>query len=233
MSLTKELTKVQVKARILYIENSVPHVGLTVLPHLMQYGQPIDTASWPSIGSFWKESVVTSLHPKEGLQLALQDAHVAAYLPKSRLKDAPKETKEDTTSAAKSAALTDYMINTFGKGESVPLCRVTKHALVDGVVHVSTQPSILQMPFLRPEDAVPGTRCEAIIKKVYDGKATDRTGLLVDVAGVYGWVSKVHLADVLLGQNMISKKFKEGAKLKCRVQCSSLGQVRKPKLNDV
>ena len=205
---------------MLYVENSLPSVGLTTLPHLIRLDKKIDTQNWPTVGRFFKEGVVTAINPKEGCQIALPESPINAYLPKSRIKDSVK--LEDATAAqhaAKSAALTEHLVAHFSKDAKVPLCRVTKHALIEGVVHVSTQPSILDMPFLRPEDAVPGTKCEGVIKKVYDGKkGSDRTGLLVDVAGVYGWISKLHLADVLLGQNMISKKFKEGAKIKCRVR---------------
>jgi len=92
---------------------------------------------------------------------------------------------------------------------------------VDNLFLLSFEQHILDQLFLRLEDVEIGSKLEGTITKALD------RGVIVKLAeGVTGWVPLEQSADVLpgaskksVGKDIIGweKRFKEGAKIKCKV----------------
>lgn len=88
--------------------------------------------------------------------------------------------------------------------------RVLKFDPVDGVVHLTLQPSVIKQKYLRVLDIKPGTKLYCTINMLQDN------GMEVQITDkIKGFVSSMHMSDVVL--NKPDKKFKPGTKLNALV----------------
>jgi rRNA biogenesis protein RRP5 len=88
---------------------------------------------------------------------------------------------------------------------------VTGHHPFDGILQLSFRPSIFEQKFLQAGDVRAGELVKCTIRKLTE------SGLVVTMPGnIDGLVWPNHYADIALKHP--AKRFKVGAKLKCRVR---------------
>jgi rRNA biogenesis protein RRP5 len=93
---------------------------------------------------------------------------------------------------------------------SIHTARVIGHHFLDGLLRLSMRPSILTQKFIQAADIHVGELVKGTIKRLND------SGLVVNLSGnIDGVVWPNHYADIPLKHP--SKRFKIGAKIKCRV----------------
>jgi rRNA biogenesis protein RRP5 len=116
------------------------------------------------------------------------------------------------------------------KVSSVHRGRITGYNPVDNLFLLSFEQHILDQPFLRLEDVVIGSKVEGTVEKAMDN------GIVVKLAeGITGWIPLEHTADILpgttkkhKGKELVGweKRFKEGAKVSCKVLSVNLARRR-------
>ena len=93
--------------------------------------------------------------------------------------------------------------------------RVIGHNLMDDLLILSFEQSVLDLPFLSLEDLNVGQAVTGVVEKIVLN-SSGVTGMLVKVAeNINGFVPAIHLADVQL--QYPEQKFKEGSKVQARV----------------
>jgi rRNA biogenesis protein RRP5 len=124
--------------------------------------------------------------PKKNLQISrVSDSHIDAL----------------------SATAGDYKLDTAHRG------RVVGHSLVDNLLQLSMEESVLDQQFMRVNDIQVGTLVEGTVLKLTEA------GLIVNLAGsITALAPRLHLADVKLTHP--EKKFKIGSKVKGLVMIS-------------
>lgn len=97
------------------------------------------------------------------------------------------------------------------KSGSLHPARVTGYFSFDGLLQLSLKPSVIQQKYLQVTDVEVGEIVKGTIKNLTD------TCMFVSLSGsVDGVVWPHHYADIML--KYPSKRFKEGAGIKCRVR---------------
>ncbi|XP_041116751.1 protein RRP5 homolog [Polyodon spathula] len=182
----------QVKACVLYVHPSSRTVGLSLLPCFLQPGSVVEPLTSARIGEVVEGCTVKAFH---------QDAGVTLLLPDGMLVFAHKNHLKETLEPLKT--------NKMGSGSS-HTCRILDYSPMDQVALVSLRKSVIEAPFLRYQDILPGQHIGCIVISL------ERYGMQVKVTDhIRGLVPRTHLADILLKNP--EKKYSPGDEIRCRV----------------
>ncbi|RMZ88382.1 hypothetical protein DV736_g4390, partial [Chaetothyriales sp. CBS 134916] len=195
----------KLRCRILYklSDDESVKMGFSLLPHLVDLDVTKTTALIlePELPpSTITDAEVVRVEPGLGVYLNLgSDRSGFAHV--SRLSDSRVDSLSETTGSYK-----------FG---SHHLVRLLDFNPVDGLYILSLQKSILDQPFLRPEDVPVGTVMDGAVEKIVIGP-NGVSGVVVKLAeGITGFAPEMHLSDAQL-QNP-ENRFREGLIVKARV----------------
>ncbi|XP_062927497.1 protein RRP5 homolog isoform X1 [Mobula hypostoma] len=182
----------KVKACVLYVEPDTKSVHLTLRPVFLQPGAMVRQPGGQSIGEVLERCTVLCYHKGAGVTFRLEDGSFA-FSRVFHLSDTKM------TSAA----------NVFRKGTKHQ-CRIIDHAAMEQMALVSLKQTIIEAPFLRYHDIVPGQVIEGTVASL------EKFGVLVKLTDhIRGLVPRTHLADVPLKHP--EKMYSVGDKIKCRV----------------
>ncbi|XP_051882885.1 protein RRP5 homolog isoform X2 [Pristis pectinata] len=182
----------KVKACVLYVQPDSKSVHLTLRPIFLQPGALVRQPGRQSIGEVLEQCTVLCYHKGAGVTFRLEDGSFA-YSRVFHLSDTKM------TSAA----------NVFRKGTK-HRCRVIDYAPMEQMALVSLKKTIIEAPFLRYHDILPGQMIEGKVASL------EKFGVLVKVTDhIRGLVPRTHLADVPLKHP--EKMYSVGDKIKCRV----------------
>ncbi|KAI9142050.1 hypothetical protein BKA69DRAFT_1037920 [Paraphysoderma sedebokerense] len=192
------------KARILWVDNQNKTVGLTTRKHLLEW----KAASFPDqleVGTILEKVVVKRFDDKSGcLCLIPNEAKIAGYAHLPSLSDSKLSSAE--------------RVQKFKEG-SKHRCRILRHDTIDGLLNISFQKSILNMPFLRLQDLKVGSSIKATVNKV------ESYGIVVSITdNLRGLVPSLHLADVMLTHPEL--KYKPGKSYTFKVLSVDVEQRR-------
>ncbi|KAJ7325160.1 hypothetical protein JRQ81_018180 [Phrynocephalus forsythii] len=185
-----------VKACILSNNPVSKEIRLSLRPVFLQPGTQLSQLSSDRIGAVVPNATLKTFLKKTGAIFLLDDGSLA-YAHLKHLSDTPRSFKREL----------------FTPG-SKHKCRIIDYSPMDDVAMVSLKRRIIDAPFLRYHDLLPGQVLEGTV-------LTLKTfGMQVKVTEhIRGLVPRLHLADVLLKQP--EKKYSEGAAVKCRVLVSN------------
>lgn len=179
------------RACVLSVCHESKSVELSVRPQLLD--GHIGWQPGVNVGDIIGKASVLRADPGLGVLFALAEPHLCGYAHISRLSDA-KEHK---------------LGSKFATG-TVHRCRVVGMCMMEQLVSVSLQRSVLEQPFLRYEDCRPGMLLDCTILSVFDH------GVLVAVTDhIRGWCPLQHLSDVRIRHP--HKHFQRDQKIQCRV----------------
>ncbi|KAI9286089.1 hypothetical protein BC943DRAFT_322500 [Umbelopsis sp. AD052] len=199
----------KLKARILFcsFSTSPKRIGASLLPNIVDLKQdntPLD-AQFP-IGMIFDRVIVKRVESKNGLIVEI-DGHkeVNGFVHISRVSDDRIESLSATSG--------DYKIDTVHRA------RVVGHSLVDNVLLLTMEQSVVDQKYMRVSDVQVGTIVEGTVLKLTEA------GLVVNLtSSITALAPRTHLADIKLTQP--EKKFKAGTKVKGLVLVSD-GQKKK------
>ena len=183
----------KVKARILYVDVPNKAIGLSLKDRVvLMEDRTVPEAV--AVGTVHEGAKVVRLDGVLGLSLLLPDV-------------------EEWTGFAHISQITDDHLEKIGNKYTigtVHTCRVIGHSLLDSIVNVSMQTSVLEAPFLRIEDIVVGDEVSGKVLKV------EAYGVIVTLADkIRGLCPSVHLGEVTIKNP--AAKFKPGSVVKCMV----------------
>ncbi|RMZ76924.1 hypothetical protein DV737_g4583, partial [Chaetothyriales sp. CBS 132003] len=195
----------KLRCRILYklSDDESVKMGFSLLPHLvdLDVAKSATLISEPELPpSTVADAKVVRVEPGLGVYLNLESERIGfAHI--SRLSDSRVDSLSETVGSYK-----------LGSHHSV---RVLDFNPVDGLYILSLQKSILEQPFLRPEDVPVGTVLDGAVEKIVIGP-NGVSGVVVKLAeGITGFAPEIHLSDAPL-QNP-ENRFREGLIVKARV----------------
>ncbi|KAI8581026.1 hypothetical protein K450DRAFT_234277 [Umbelopsis ramanniana AG] len=199
----------KLKARILFCSfgTSPKRIGASLLPNIVNLKQdntPLDV-QFP-IGMIFDRVIVKRVESKNGLIVEI-DGHkdVNGFVHISRISDDRVESLSATSG--------DYKVDTVHRA------RVVGHSLVDNVLLLSMEQSVVEQKYMRVSDVQVGTIVEGTVLKLTEA------GLVVNLtSSITALAPRTHLADIKLTQP--EKKFKAGTKVKGLVLVSD-GQKKK------
>nr|XP_020644591.1 protein RRP5 homolog isoform X2 [Pogona vitticeps] len=185
-----------VKACILSNNPTSKEIRLSLRPVFLQPGTQLSQLSSDRIGMIVPNSTLKTFLKKTGAIFMLDDGSLA-YAHLKHLSDSPRSFKME-----------------LFKPESKHKCRIIDYSPMDDVAMVSLKQRIINAPFLRYHDILPGQVLEGTILTLKP------FGMQVKVTEhIKGLVPCLHLADVPLKQP--EKKYSVGAAVKCRVLVSN------------
>ncbi|KAJ3383334.1 Protein RRP5 [Entophlyctis sp. JEL0112] len=191
-------TKKKVQARILYVDSIKKKVGLTLLPHIIDWKvhEVVADLRKIEVGTIFENVAIRRIDRDLGLfvEFEFNEVPTLGYVHLSRLSDRP-----DAKISPKKYAV-----------GSLHPARVVGHDFLDNVVQFSMKPSVVEAPFISHKDVKPGLLVKATIKKIED------FGLLVDITeNINAIIPNSHLGEYEIKKP--SKIFKIGMSVKCRV----------------
>ncbi|KAH8550174.1 hypothetical protein BGW37DRAFT_498267 [Umbelopsis sp. PMI_123] len=187
----------KLKARILFcsFNTSPKRIGASILPNIVSLKQdntPLDV-QFP-IGMIFDRVIVKRVESKNGLYVEI-DGHedVNGFVHISRVSDDRVESLSATSG--------DFKLDTSHRA------RIVGHSLVDNVLLLSMEQSVVDQKYMRVSDIQVGSIVEGTVLKLTEA------GLVVNLtSSISALAPRMHLADVKLTQP--EKKFKAGSKVK-------------------
>ncbi|KAJ3090994.1 hypothetical protein HK102_001993 [Quaeritorhiza haematococci] len=181
----------KLRARIISIDFARKRIGMTLMPSILSLKPyPFPATAELDIGS---KIEVTVKRVDQGTGLLLQSDNGSAYVHISRVADS-RISKFDKRHKA---------------GSKHP-ARVIGFDHLDGLVHVSLQPSVIDQPFMRYDDLKPQMMVKGRIAKL------DKFGMIIAITdSIKGLCPTLHMSEVKLTDP--KKLFKVGAAIKCQV----------------
>ncbi|XP_029001010.1 protein RRP5 homolog isoform X3 [Betta splendens] len=178
----------QIRACVLYVEQSTRLVGLSLRKYLIQPEATVDPApaGGDRIGEVVKDCKIITRHQMSGAILELPDKTLA-FVHKRHMKEGSEK--------ASSAEHT---------------CRILNFSPMDQIHFVSLRRSVIEKPLFRYHDLQAGQVVEGTVSVLM------KNAMVVHLTDhIKGLVPRIHLSDIVL-QNP-EKKYTEGMKIKCRV----------------
>ncbi len=204
------------KARVTFVSHSAKRIALSLRPHLVS-ARGFTLPAHISLGMITPMTVVR-IDPNLGLLMRIDAPEADAVMAGA---DGESKKKKKKSAAASgplfghchvshtSDAKTDSLSATFKVG-AVHQGRVLFAHTLDGLVHVSLRPSVLEQSILRHEDAIPGMEVQGEVIQIAE------VGLIVRLTPrVTALCPHSHLSDV--AGKKVAAKFKVGQKLNFRV----------------
>ncbi|KAF9977457.1 rRNA biogenesis protein rrp5 [Actinomortierella ambigua] len=201
-----------VRARILYVDlSSTPNrIGLTNAKHAMALSQPDATEDQPGakvypqtavpVGHIFESVTIKRIDEGYGLMCEMEGTEIPGFVHISRVAD---------DRIPNLSAVGKYRIGTTHRAS------VMGYDPVDGIFHLSMQPSVLSQPFLRVEDVKIGSVVKGTVLSVMD------KGVVVQLAkGIRGFIPTLHCVDAALTERTsktIDERYKIGKTVNCRV----------------
>ncbi|KAG6821368.1 hypothetical protein H0H93_014165 [Arthromyces matolae] len=190
----------KIKARVLYdFSSSPPRFALAITEHILalklkrEGGSTLQEA-YP-IGKVLDQAKITQVESERGVVVKLETG-LEGFVHISHISDDHVPTLSSSSGP--------WKIGTIHRA------RVIGYFPFDGLLQLSFKPSILEQRFLQVDDIGVGEIVIGTIKKLTDN------GLFVSLSGnIDGIVWPNHYADIVLKHP--SKRFKNGANIKCRV----------------
>ncbi|XP_029466152.1 protein RRP5 homolog [Rhinatrema bivittatum] len=181
-----------IKACIVSFHPPSKTVRLTLRQSFLQPGSPLRQLSSSQLSRVVEECRVKAYHKKMGAVFDLGDGTLA-FAHKNHLSDSKQS----------------FSPEKFKRG-SKHTGRIVDYSPMDEVALLSLKTHIIEAPFLRHQDILPGQMIAGRVTALKD------FGMLVRVSDhITGLVPRLHLADVLLKRP--EKKYHEGEQIKCRV----------------
>jgi rRNA biogenesis protein RRP5 len=188
--------------------NASSRFGLSFKDSIVSWS-PFHFSEQYGIGRVLDKAIVERVDVKAGVlfRLGTLSNPLMAYAPLNRLSDDESKTQVDTKK---------YIL------QSSHRCRVISQDMVDGMVRLSLQPSVLNASFFRHEDIKPGMIINDAIVAKLDSITDNLIVHLCMVSGIRALCPKTHLADVP-SLSHPERHFNEGQKIKVRVlSCDSV-----------
>ena len=218
------------RARVLFVDHETKRVGLSLRPHLVNYGAPrthetsgVDDASHrapdaasivlgpdvglPPLGFVCETAVVRRVDKDVGVLLEVESS-VSSHGSHGTAKKSSKTLGYCHISDASDAHV-ENLTKLFKPNQRVR-CRVVGRRAADGVSVLSCRKSVIDQPFLSADELEPGMRVRGEVVSL------EPYGAMVRLApGVKALCPPHHVSDV--PGRVSSAKVKEGAKLQFRV----------------
>ncbi|XP_043108470.1 protein RRP5 homolog [Puntigrus tetrazona] len=183
----------EVVARVLYVDPSTRHVGLSLRGHLLPpSGAVLDIASSERISEVVEGCKMTALHHQSGALMKMPDG-TAAFVHKNLLKEASEEFNPNRLLTQPEHTL-----------------RIIDYSPVEQM-HIGTlRRSTVEVEFFRYQDIKVGQILEGTVTYL------QKYGAYVRITDhIRGFIPNIHLADVVLKNP--EKLFTSGRQVKCRV----------------
>ena len=203
---TKYKVGSRIKARVVCnFPGNEPKIGVSLLPHVLSLKKQLESGYDPvsklPLSSTVEKCTVESVENDRGLFVKLDGISVPGFVHISRIQDGKIDALFQTSGP--------YQIGSEHRG------RIMGYNAFDGMFYVSFEQSVLKQQFLRLEDVKVAEVVTGVVEKmVIDKDGVSGMVLKID-EGITGYVVNKHFADVPLKHP--EKKFREGAKVKCRV----------------
>ena len=223
------------RARILFVDYANKDIGLSQADHVLRLGAPAATKY--KFGDFCFDSRVTDVQRNNGIFARVYPSKTKTNYenePRSIVNPSEEDVAEGVAERAREAsgeaesddvppighvhisAIADKRIRVlkagkFKPGQIISKSRVVGHRIMDNIVLLSTQPSVLEETTLTYEDVKVGALGKGEVIEVSD------RGVSVSISrNVVGFVPRMHLSDVASLRDP-SKKYKVGKQVKFRV----------------
>lgn len=204
----------EVKVKLLFVDTQNKVVVASMADHIVSHKPPSkELIDGLLFGKIFENATVQSFDSKLGARFSMMtadDAQIHGFASSRKLVDGKSIDSESKANSYLPNVDDKFITKKFRVG-TVHKCRVVGESLLDNLVQVSTQLSIVNAPFVNYAEIHPGMLIDCEIVKV-----DDNVGVLASVgAHLTGAIYCSHLSDV--GVKVPSRKFKIGQKLRCRV----------------
>ena len=207
------------RGRIIWVsaDTDTRTIAVSLLPHILDLSQAGQTGSGSvhpptvvPIGTVKEHMRVENVAPDFGLLMDVGVHNLRGFAHISRLCDERVRSISETSG--------QYKVGSLHRG------RVVGYNAMDGLLMLSLEPKILDLPFLGLEDLQPGHKATATVEKL-TLQPNGVSNVLVKLTdSIVGLIPEVHFADVPL--QLPERRFKIGSRVNVRVLSVDLEKRR-------